>query len=268
MYYGFAAIGVILWNDWPIIDQSIFQIKHPKMENILSYISTFIYGTTICSSYLFQVFRLKLSFQHSLYKISKNVVYLQTGIGIILFPLSSFSALLKHSLNAEYFIITLFFNIFYVFGLLHITFSFNYRLFQLVLLQRQSISCYMDKNQLIEDNALSERQLRLIQTITKHTLLCSIFILNALLFVIPLTMYSQYSKLDVVTIVYVIHDGIVVINALVIIFLSFSINYIYYNYLCFKCDRKLRRFYEHLAEKEIKEQRLSTLSKNSYVRLQ
>ena len=198
------------------------------------------------------VLRLKLTFNDSIYAISKRLVYIYysiMGITVILCIIAYIVGSLEY-----YALFTIIFGFVFIMIVLigvHVTYLFNKKLFDLTLTQRQST------NNNNKDEILNERQIKLLQVITKQTLLqtCS---------------FMGYILLIIVSIICIIIDSIIddknydtslsicgwlfmltINHGTYCVYLSFSVNEKLYKKSCKNLNYLLKKYCTKLTEKRI-----------------
>ena len=132
-------------------------------------------------NYLFLIYRLRLAFKDSSYAVSNMIVYSHYALLILINMLCIIGYV---SFVCQWYIPFIIFVcaavILYGFGFVHITYLFHIKLFELVLSQRKTIlrrSTNTSENGREDDIELNERQLKMIEMITKHYLLQMISII-------------------------------------------------------------------------------------------
>lgn len=220
------------------------------------------------STYMFLLFRLYYVFKDTYYRTSKTIFYLHGIFWVILLlfaivpvffewiaHIHLFSELIEDSI----WVIVLSM----IFG--HLLYNFNHKLFLLVISQKQTMY-FVDSSQDEIDNKsmeLNQRQIRLLNTMRKQTILGCIMVISNLMYaasiwVIRVLEFLQESDTDeyslAIKIVYCINLvlwSIFTNGAPFAINLSFRVNTKFYMRICGSCDNKCRRYYVHKAEKRI-----------------
>ena len=234
------------------IIQTILYYVGSDSVNITLSIGAFLNSIIVSLLYSFMILRLYQTFNETLYEVKPAVLWLHivlivyVAIGGFFFPF----VLLQDVGNDTKVIFIIIILIPFCMGLTHLIHSFNYKLFQLVLLQRQSLTTNSNDTQ----QNLDERQLKLLKTIRKHTIL-GIFIILAQLIImfVGVLIYGLSDKnVNEISIGYWIITDICIIMETTSLFIGFSDNNNRYICLCKYCDNLCSDICINCAKKSIK----------------
>lgn len=209
------------------------------------------------STYMFLLFRLYYTFNDTLYQTKKYIFYCH-GLNLILLLIVIAIFIILPQPGLEISIIWI---VLLSIGYAQLLFSFNYNLFLLALSQRKTI---INEQQLIHNNKeLTDKQMRLLSTIRKHTILGCIMMICNVLYVGSMLLLYQYvysDRLDTFTAwkicmaMYLVLWSIFANGAPISIYLGFTVNVNTYICICGPCDRKCDTFCLRMAQKSLNQQ--------------
>ncbi len=219
--------------------------------HIVGWIS--IFGASILT-YLFLLFRVYFTFKESMYEIKKCTIYLHST------NIASMSLLLVSFLGTytewfDFILFSLWLTSLSI-GYTHLLYLFNHNLFLLVLSQRQTI---INDEKNIE---LNQRQINLLCTIRKHTILGFFMVLSSLTYLAANG--PSINSLDKINSAPWIKDGVMYLVASInfislntspfLVYLGFNMNRKLYSKLCSFCDKKCKNICIRLTEKNLDDQ--------------
>eukprot|EP01084_Bolivina_argentea_P261413 441723_1 len=239
------VLGVIYCKNW--------EDENGSNENISCIVLFSIYAICICialvSAYLWTEALLYYSFKSSAFELSNRLVYCHM-LNIVVILAIAIAAMVCHYLITKYasmsYIIFSICIVFLLAGLLHFVYLFNSKLFNLVLLM-----CHDEDNIHIKTKS-SHRQVRLLQLITKFSVLTFFIIFEFIVMIIAGICESFISEdMQIVKSIFWCCYGIFVIFGTFFIFLSFQMNDNCYDILCSKCHLYFEKICQKRAEKHI-----------------
>lgn len=243
--------------------------------------------------YISLIFKLYITFNQSHYKMSKKYIYFHTFI-VCFIPIWYSIITISDELNIFnskkfYFILSASGTILIFFGMLSLMISFNRNLFVIISAQRMSIvlssniitddtqsdnsdgyrrsDFYFSDND--DDNnddniSLNDRQIRMLDVVTKQTLLGSVMLFGGLVYLIMILSIS-ISDHDKTTKKWIIYEwvlGVFININLFCIYFGWKTNQKEYKLFCGKCHSILILFCESLVRKNMVRKEKSSLSDN------
>lgn len=217
------------------------------------------------ASYTMVLLQLYYSFKSSIYKIPNKTFYFHFILGLLCEFFFILSAILDYfRIHPWKLYIQAIAGICFLIGVFQITFSFNRKLVLVILSQRRPTvhkqsSEYKKQIELgIEAKvSLSDRQLSVLQTIVKHTVLSS-FEIGCYLFlcivVVIAALIDPDRKYEIGSIIRMWCFALAIIVVTICIYLSFVIHNDQYYKICGKCDNCCRFMCERLATSSIERQ--------------
>ena len=225
---------------------------------------------TIYSIYTILLLRLYHTFQESIYQISTRQLYMHVinvSITIITFimsfyPFTPHKALIKEILVIWVILLTM--------GYIHLLYTFNRNLFLLVLSQRKSVVMSSKQNTdhddtKIEPVELNERQINMLSTIRKHTILGSFMVFSNLCFASFLIFFYESVFVNpIASFFFMVIVHIFVITGPLCIYMGFEKNKDFYHKCCNLFDKTCTNICVTLAEKRLNQQtkRITSLTVN------
>lgn len=200
--------------------------------------------------YGFMMMRLYQTFKETMYEVKRGFLYchginiIYVAIGGLFFPY----VLLQDDLaNIEKVVFIIIILMPFTVGLGLLIYSFNHKLFQLVLLQRQTL---LNSN---EEQDLNARQLKMLKTIRKHTILGFFIVLAQLILAFTGVLIYGISgaQSNQKTILYWMITDIAIIMETTSLFIGFSDNNQKYLCLCKYCDKWCTDICINIASKEM-----------------
>ena len=201
--------------------------------------------------YIFMMRRLHQTFNETAFRVSRAVfvvhslVIIYSSIGELC-AFVIFDILLIRSIENEAIVIIVAQLPWLLFclGLAHLVWMFNVKLFRLVLLKRRTIVTADDAG------SLTGRQLKLLQTIRKHTLLGSLLVMSCLAFVVTsvVTYYVSKPQKTLSSVPYWLFVVACISTESVSIFAGFRQSDTTYRWLCGFCDVQCKSICMHCAE--------------------
>ena len=180
--------------------------------------------------------RLYQTFKDTIYEIKRGILWchginiIYVAIGALFFP---YVLLSDNTPNIEKVIFIIIILVPFSLGLGLLIYFFNYKLFHLVLLQRQTLTNSNDEQD------LNKRQLKMLKTIRKHTILGFFIVLAQLILAFTGVLIYGVSgaKSGDKTILYWIITDIAIIMETTSLFVGFTDNNQRYLCLCKYCDK-------------------------------
>lgn len=211
----------------------------------MSYLSFFL--TTYCI-YFILVLRVYYTFQNSIYEFERYKIYVHAANCAVMVILNIILLIFVQSISGYY--IFVLWIILLTIGYVHLLYVFNHNLFLLVLTQRQTI--------VNNKQELNERQIKLLTTIRKHTILGSYIVFVNVMFGLFIIMISSIAQNKVNEVGFVlIYFGFVIcwFSFLLVgplcIYLGYGQNQELYMKCCRLCDNKCKNICIEFAERKI-----------------
>ena len=207
--------------------------------------STFL-SIAICNIYMYLVIRLKSSFEGSIYEIPKVFLYSYYGILVIIVTLSIIASMLMAIGYYIAFISVLSLIILItILVCIHIAYSFNKRLFKLV----KSVDSEIDTG-----NELGAKQLELVGSITKHTLIITAGIFafaipTIISLIVTIATFKNGFFIGLITFVYAMIPALVITS--ILLFIGFPSMQKWYDLCCGKCNEWMEGCCKDLAKKKL-----------------
>eukprot|EP01084_Bolivina_argentea_P215648 366161_1 len=251
LYLAIAIFTAYILLSATAISQAILIFKASEHYHILSVIGNIINSIAMCLVYSFMILRLYDTFESTMYEITKLflishiIVAIYYAIGCSLIPVVILHKNIKRIAKLFYIIIVI---IPVTIGLIHLIYSFNSKLFALVLLQRKTLISSNDSNN------LNDRQLKLLSTIRKHSILGGFMILSGFIVLIYCIVFYGLKNIDHDThvIVYWIVNDICIILTSTCLFIGFTQHSKIYMCLCKHCDNQCTNMCIKLATNQMK----------------
>ena len=199
--------------------------------------------------YFYFVLRMKHCFDGSVYAIPKYILYIHYSISVIV-SLCALAFGILIGVGRFWFgaLSILIYALFAVTGIIQMVYSFNTKLFHLIFEQRQSIISRDDQL----DTELNERQLKMIQVVTKQTVLITVPIIYALilvlflLIILPIIGFQEIRSVGWAVV-------ILMMMASLSAYLSFTKMQTAYDGMCGNCDSCMGKCCEILAERKLRD---------------
>ena len=241
--------GYMFYVDY--VEKDVFNIKIWKFYRSTSIIFCLIYFPLPCASfYLFILARLRISFKDTVYAVPRIYFIVIGTIGALSLVLRTWAVLFfdvyiyywypnypisDHLDNFRKFCLKQFYIIDPLIRLI-VIYSFNRRLFKLIVLQREDLSNVDDAASQRDSisSELNDRQSKLVNTITKHTLLICILVIEGLIWAIwiEVGLSDSTGDADVITVFGDYLFFILSILQLICIYLGFGFAKAWYSRCC------------------------------------
>ena len=222
-----------------------------QTANIVFYLNMIASLLTIYSVYTMLLLRLYYTFRDSIYRVKSHEFFIHAIIIVItlaiMISLPFLSAVAMNYCVALWIILL-------TMGYVHLLYEFNHNLFLLILSRRKSAVPNIPavRKESGESVELDIRQLDLLSTMRKHSILGCFMVLTNLSFVMTLAfgtfIYSTVES-DVAFLVF-LHTFIA--SGPLCIYLGFKQNADLYEKCCNLCDRKCKKKFITLAENRLK----------------
>eukprot|EP01084_Bolivina_argentea_P090091 162391_1 len=204
-----------------------------------------IWTISFISSYMFLVVLLYYSFKGSAYQISMINIIFHTLIALTVFALVVVSIYFQYALDDYKYAFTLIIIeiSIYIFGLCQLTYILNKKLLLLVTLNSDG------------KTKMNQRQLKLVQTVTKLTVLLSIYVVSTISYVIITVICGVYST-DLSELIDFCAYTVASVVGVICIFLTFWVNNSNYICLCNQCDMICSKLCRYIAQSKIAQSKM------------
>ena len=254
--YKYCAIIAFIFAILTSIGQ-MFQSLDEKYEYIGDILGDNAPIGVSLSTYIFLLLRLHFTFRETRYRTKRCIIYMHTITFILLISMAIIPPFIEVFIDINELIEDTIWCILLSIAFGQLLYQFNHNLFLLALSQRQTISLGANINY-----ELNQRQIRLLTTMRKHTILgCVMMISNLMYAVANLLLYYGHGTMDIVSVkvIFVLHLILWFIFANgcpLAIFLGFGVNVKLYFLLFRLCDKKCGKNCQQLAEEELNGKRL------------
>ena len=213
----------------------------------------------IYSIYTILLQRLYYTFEESVYEIKTrqlSIHIINIVITLSLFVASTFIDVVAEAYNITIYkhtnkVLLVIWVLLLIMGYIHLLYTFNHNLFLLVLSQRQTIFC----KQSAKTVKLSMRQIIMLSTIRKHTILGCFMIISNLGFLICTSagIPIKETTSDISLVFQKLTLNIFIISGPLAIYMGFTQNEDLYGFCCKLCDKTCKNICRRLAEHKLNE---------------
>eukprot|EP01084_Bolivina_argentea_P107372 191972_1 len=240
----FTCLGIafICW----IIDECLYRL-HPNPNSWVPFYWLFFVFLLISFLffYAFMLLRLYYIFDGTIFQINPITKWLHIIMNIQI-TIGGIIAIIFNAIgyNSIYYILAIILLIIFCVSLFHLVYLFNVKLFKLTILTRQTIV----SNKSNEELNLNERQLSLLATMRKHTLLGSTMVAIVVFDVLIVVIYNITSNYMIWTIGW----SLTMTIGSLCIYLGFIANKSAYIFVCGQCDVCCRILCIKITERKIR----------------
>ena len=241
----FQWLAIVEWNI------TIDELETNMLYNIISITRSSMVLVTIYSVYVVLLLRLHNTFQSSNYRITSRRLCLHAVSIIMSFLLLFILVPVLGAISYAFVILVCgLWIVLLTIGYIHLLYIFNHNLFLLVLSQRQ-ITMHRMHRKSVE---LDVKQIILLSTIRKHTILGTFMISSNLWFAIYLLALPLFRDTDIASILSVLLLHMFIMTGPLCIYLGFIRNKNVYGRCCSICDKKCEHICIACAEKKLNKQ--------------
>eukprot|EP01084_Bolivina_argentea_P271807 462574_1 len=248
------AMAYIVW----IIEEFFYRLHPNETIWITFYVCFFLLlALSLILFYTFMLLRLKTTFEDTGYKISKHFTQSHVCIIILVTSITPIAVVVEFmGYRYLFYILILLLMSLYFIGLFHLTYAFNKKLFQITLSIKEeaiispttSVSSNENRRRSARTSSLSGKQLVLLSTIRKHTLLGCLVLFMILIDILIVIIYSIVIQ---IYIFWCIGWALTINIAALCVYLGFAVNQNQYYLLCNKCDNCCEILCNGIAEKNV-----------------
>ena len=227
----------------------------PQDEHWSNILITILLVSSILCVYTFLLYRISKTFDGTMYQVNTKLLYLHSINMFIMAAIFITDSIFDYDGDIIYsylsvvFILTLL-----IIGYGHLLYTFNHNLFLLVLSQRQTVV-----NPTL-DIELNQRQIKLLRTIRKHSILAFYMLLTSLTMIITFLLVSfmgydeniSITNRNIIWGIHILNVAAFLNIGPLCIYLGFEINKNFYQKMWGLCDRKCDNICTSLAENRLR----------------